>query len=313
MVRRAVARRVGEADRPHLAGAEVAVDVAAVERGERAVADDVAADDRAGPDGVRVVEHRARRSRAAGARARRRLGQRVGDLALALVPAEVRAARAPVAPEVDLLAGALPDVADDEVAGLAVEREAERVAQAVVEHGDVGDDVAGRDRVRATPCAGRCAAACRAASRCSGRCRTDRRRRRRRPCRRRGSRRGRTGAGRRCGWRTAEWSIVSSGRAVERVGGVGVGGRAPVLRDADVALLVDARRGVVDHRVVDVEAPRGRVVGGEGHRQQPALAVGRVLPTRSRKVRFVPPSSTWIAPARSTTNRRLASAGGLVT
>ena len=56
---------------------------------------------------------------------------RVPPAALPHAPAEVDAARAAAAHEVDLLDRVLPDVADHEVAGRAVEREAPGVAQTV--------------------------------------------------------------------------------------------------------------------------------------------------------------------------------------
>src|SRR5262249_35060387 len=87
------------------------------------VADDVAADDRAPARGMRVDDR-------GPPRARRRAGP-VALVALEDAPAEVRAARPPAPREVDLLPASLADVADRDVAGRPVEREAEGVAQPV--------------------------------------------------------------------------------------------------------------------------------------------------------------------------------------
>src|SRR4051794_15842874 len=70
--------------------------------------------------------------------ARRRLAAAVAVIALVHAPAEVPAARAARAREVDLLHRVLADVADRQVAGAAVEREAPRVAE------PVGVDLAAR-------------------------------------------------------------------------------------------------------------------------------------------------------------------------
>src|SRR5205823_4787216 len=102
--------------------AVVAVDIAAVERGDAAVAHDVAAGDRAVPVAVEELEDREDG-------ARRGL-VRVAPAALPRPPAVVAPARAPAAREVDLLDLVPADVGDRQVAGPAVEREAPRVAQA---------------------------------------------------------------------------------------------------------------------------------------------------------------------------------------
>ena len=202
----------GQLQRADFADAEIAVDVAAVEVAEAAVADDVAADDRAAVRGVatgvdvRVVEDgfgEAGRF----ALPRGQVVGRPGDEALAAVPALVRAIAADPAVrqarrEVDLLARALADVADHQVAGQAVEGEAERVAQAVAPDS------------RAWGCSGsgRRAGSCRAGCSGSGSCGTGHCHRRRRRSRRRGSRPARTAAGRRCGcWRRGGgWSAAGA-------------------------------------------------------------------------------------------------------
>ena len=99
--------------------AVVAVEVAAEQRRQPGVAHDVAAGDRAvAVAAVRLLEHRrprpgAARRVASGPRARPRARP-------AVVGGE---------PDVDLLVGVLADVADHELPGRAVEREAPRVAQ----------------------------------------------------------------------------------------------------------------------------------------------------------------------------------------
>src|SRR6202007_247030 len=95
----------------------------AVEAGDGAVAHDIAAGDRAPAVAVALGDNG--ELRAGGGLVE------VAPPALPGAPAEVRAARRALAREVDLLDRVLPDVADDEVVGDAVEREAPRVAQAV--------------------------------------------------------------------------------------------------------------------------------------------------------------------------------------
>ena len=145
--------------RADLFRAVVGVEVAAVEVAEAWVADDVAADDRAAKGGaaarifVRVVEDRF--GEAARGRARRRW-IRVGDEALAAVPAVVGAGAADdsgrrARGDVDLLAGVLPDVGDHHVARRPIEGEAPGIAQPVgpdlVAACRRGEGIAGRDRV----------------------------------------------------------------------------------------------------------------------------------------------------------------------
>ena len=218
---RARVRAAGpEVEGAQVGAAEVAVQVAAREVGQRRVADHEAADDRAAGLGrvAAVLVGEERRGLAEGGRARLR-GRALHEVALAGRPAEVGAAQAVLArgrvgeaAEVDLLPRVLPHVADDEVAGDAVEGGAERVAQAVGE--DLRAGRRARDRARSVDSprtgwwpgcrtgrrwaagAGRCAGPCPAASRCPARSRASRRRRRSR-CR--GRRRGRRGFGRRCG------------------------------------------------------------------------------------------------------------------
>ena len=114
------------------ARAVVAVQVGARELGQGGVAHDVAAGDRA-RGAVRVLDDRQDGSR----RGAGRSVARIGVQALVLVPAVVGArAVARGGGEVDLLVAVLADVADDEVAGVAVVGEAPRVAQAVGEDRD---------------------------------------------------------------------------------------------------------------------------------------------------------------------------------
>src|SRR4051794_9321468 len=125
--------------------AEVAVHVAAVELAEAAVADHVAADDRAVATGVAVLENRSAMARGAPA------PEPVP--ALEEAPAEVVAAArgmpaaARVADEVDLLDLVLTDVAHRQVPAPPVEREAPRVPQPVGI--DLGPAAAAHERVAA--------------------------------------------------------------------------------------------------------------------------------------------------------------------
>ena len=190
-----------------LALAEVGVDVAPCRERQAAVADDVAADDRAAAAAaVRVGEDRLDRAARVGGAA---VFVLVGGEALEGVPAEVGAARRGDGRVVELLELVLADVADRDprLRGAdRVEGEAEGVAQAVAVDlvaarlADEGVARPAPSRACRRPAAGRSAAACRAAPPCSGRCWAGRRRSRRRRCRSRGGRRG-TAAGRRCGWR----------------------------------------------------------------------------------------------------------------
>ena len=139
--------------RPRLGGdadaarAVVAVHVLADEGGDGGSAIPVAAHDRAVARAVVHLEdgQHAVRRQAAG-------GRLVAEAALHVVPAVVEPAHAGRL-EVDLLARALSDVADEHVAGRAVEREAPRVPQAVgpdlpARARDAHERVGGRDRVR---------------------------------------------------------------------------------------------------------------------------------------------------------------------
>src|SRR4029078_3825388 len=160
--------RAAQARQPQRAVTEVAVDVAPgpaapegavaddlTARGrpapEWAVGDEVPAGDRAEARAVRVLEHREDGARRAAAL--------VAVAALEGVPAEVVAA-APLPPsraagdEVDLLDLVLADVADDEGAGSAVEREAPRIPQPIRVDlregaGAPAEGIVGRDRVAA--------------------------------------------------------------------------------------------------------------------------------------------------------------------
>ena len=223
-----------------------------------------------------------------------RAARAVAARALEHAPAEVRALR-PAAPrEVDLLDRVLADVADRDVAGRAVEREAERVAQAVRRR---PGGVPPRGRVDAQDLAEQRAPVLAVA-------RTGRPRRRRRPSRCRAARRGRTGAGRRCGWRSWRCPILTS----DARGGSLWRGR----RRRGGAVLEHAQVAVAALGEEDVELARGLVVGRERHRQQAALgAAGDVASGcrgtaasscgRSRTIR--------IRPGRSTTKTRSGSPG----
>ena len=121
----------------HLARAEVAVDVAVEERAQPRVADDVAADDRAGRAGDAVDLDRLHGlARGRGMRARER-----GE-ALEVVPAEVGAVGRRQRQVVDLLEAVLADVADRDPRlariGDEVEGEAVRVAQAAGSRSSTG-------------------------------------------------------------------------------------------------------------------------------------------------------------------------------
>ena len=276
---RAVRRRVREHQRAQLAEAEVPVDVAPGERREPGVAHDEAARDRAeAVAGVGEVDHRrrgARRPLAGGAQrrpvlrgARVRVGRRQ-DLALVAAPPEVQAA-APAGGrgrEVDLLAVALADVRDREVAGRAIEREAPRVAQPV-RPDRVAERVVGRDGVGARRGAARVDA-------------QDLAEQRVRALRVRGRRVVAVAAVARADVeqpvrpeRELAAVVVARLRVRDRdhqparcgVGRVGVGG--------DV-VLVDLQRSAGAGQI-DVGQPAARVVGREGDRQQPALVAGRV-------------------------------------
>src|SRR4051812_6121081 len=102
------------------AAAEVAEDIAAVEGGDRRVADDHAAGDGAVAAAVEALDHRTHVTGGG-------LAGGVAAAALERPPAEVLAAAA--VHEVDLLDRVLADVADRQVTRPAVEREAPRVAQ----------------------------------------------------------------------------------------------------------------------------------------------------------------------------------------
>src|SRR3954462_11683231 len=104
--------------------AEVAEEVAPAQAAQRLVTDHDAAGDRAPAVGVAARDHGLHR-------AGRTLAGLVAPAAPGRPPAEVRALALAAADEVDLLDRVLPDVADDQVAGLAVERVPPRVAQAV--------------------------------------------------------------------------------------------------------------------------------------------------------------------------------------
>ena len=222
-----------------------------------------------------AVPWRLRDDRADRARARTR---RARSARVALERRASRSSRplpAPAAHEVDLLDLVLADVADREVAGAAVEREAPRVAQAV------GVDLAARagaadERVRARDActAGRR----RAAGRCAGSCRA--------ACQ---------------ALRVAARAVLVAAAAavagadVEQVVGaeeqqaavvVGLAGRpcartsravAASARSALARAVLDDALSPVAAGEVDVEAPRSRVVGREGDRQQALLAAGRDL------------------------------------
>src|SRR6185312_14720341 len=123
-------RRAGRGifDDINLAAAVVAEDVLPAERCDR-TAIDVAADDGADAAVVKVVElrrHAARRSIA------RRISARVRAEAFALGPLEILPGAAGRL-EVDFLVRVLSDVADQHVAGLPIDAEAERIAKTPVE------------------------------------------------------------------------------------------------------------------------------------------------------------------------------------
>ncbi len=120
--------------------AQVAEHVAAEQRRQPGIAHHEAADHRRVAVAVAEDEHGRRE---AGGRAAARAE---GDVALAGGPAEVAARSGAGRHAVDLLLRALADVADQHVAGDAVEREAPRVAQAEGPH---GGRRAGRARVEA--------------------------------------------------------------------------------------------------------------------------------------------------------------------
>ena len=148
---------------------------------QRAVAHDVAADDRAVAVAVAGDQHREDRVRGPPGL--------VAAISLPDAPAVVGARARARGREVDLLLQILSDVADDQRAGRAVEGEAPGVAQPVgpdlrLPAGLPGERVAARDRVAAARATGRSAGSCRAACRCSGRCLPGRPRcrRRRRRC-----------------------------------------------------------------------------------------------------------------------------------
>ena len=166
-----------------------------------------------------------------------------------------------------------------------VDREAPRVAQpvapdlvarrAVAPTNGLSDG--DRVRVRRSPRAGRSAGACRGGCRGPARCAAVGRRRRPR-CR--ACRRDRTGAGPRCG------CSPNGGQRQHRSRLRGIGdvriGRSSTLNSStwmspERAARIDAVAGVED-----VEEPVGRVVRVEGHREQPALAVGVVRALMSR-------------------------------
>src|SRR5690606_29381025 len=120
-------RAAGEVGAPDPAGDEVAEDVGAPQLGHGAAAVEVAAADRAAPAaaaGVGDDRHHQALGVAAGARL-----EALGPLHH--VPAVVLAARGAGGLQVHLLEPVLADVGDVKVAGLAVEAEAPRVAQAV--------------------------------------------------------------------------------------------------------------------------------------------------------------------------------------
>ena len=123
---RAVARAGARNDRAQVADAEVGVEVATEQRRQPRVAHDVAAGDRLAA-GLVVLEDRGHVDARGRARRDRAV---VWQRALEAPPAEVRPAPARRG-EVDLLGVVLADVAEQQVAGLAVEGEAKRVAQPV--------------------------------------------------------------------------------------------------------------------------------------------------------------------------------------
>src|SRR5450755_559808 len=137
-----------EQDGVDLRLAVVAEQVAAVERAQSGVADDVAADDRAVAAAVTGDEDGLGRSG--------RGALLVAEIALEDAPSVVGAGAGAVAVagEVDLLFAVLADVADDEIARAPVEGEAPRIAQPVgpdlrTPAGSGRVRVAGRDRVAA--------------------------------------------------------------------------------------------------------------------------------------------------------------------
>ncbi len=120
--------RVGAGRRPEQVGAFVCRRVGARERRDRVAAIAIAADDRDARR-MRVVEDRRRVARRR--RAAQRTDARRADVAFHDPPAVIASGCARPGIEIDLLARALAHVADKEIAGQPVEREAPRVAQAV--------------------------------------------------------------------------------------------------------------------------------------------------------------------------------------
>ena len=176
-------------------------------------------------------------------------------VALEAVPAVVGALTAArCGGEVDLLDRVLPDVADGQVAGLAVEREAPRVAQAEGEDLRLGAALA---RVEAQQLAEAAAhvlgvAVRVAASATVARARVEQA----------------VGAELQLAAVVVALAGVRDGQQGAprgRVGDVGIAGRARELVDLDVPVGVGEVR---------VEQPARRIVGREGDRQQPALAAG---------------------------------------
>ncbi len=244
------------------------------------IAHDVAAGDRLAAGAV-VLEDRRDVARG-GARRVRAVVERA---ALEALPAEVGGAalRRGV---VDLLGVVLADVADEQVAGRAVEREAKRVAQAVgvdlaARVAAAGERVAGRDRVAARGA--------------------------RRDPQQLGEQRGallvgRPGADERL---PVTVGVVASAAVAGRDVQVAVGAEVQVAavvvvaqavldlqderalrrRDVGIGGAVPQVDPDVSARVgrVGVEAARRRVVRRERHREQPALAAGRELAARDRE------------------------------
>ena len=248
-------RRARERERAQVPDAEVAVHVTSNERSEVGVAHHVAAGDRAPPARVVVVEDRW------GVRTRRRArrtesGRR--DVPLHAAPAVVQPDGCPLRREVDLLARALPDVADREVAGGAVEREAPGVAQPVGVH--LGGRAA-RPGVDAEDLPQSTARVLRVVGRVVARAAV-------------------AGADvqEAVGAELQLPAVVVAVRGMvdlehrppgRRIGEVRLRRRAVELLDRDDAAVGVARP---RSRVVDVEEPAGGVVGRERHRQEPLLA-----------------------------------------
>ena len=257
----------------------------------------VAADDGA-PEVVRVLRDRHRLAlRVAAVPGLEALGP------LERAPAEVEA-QLPVARDVDLLDGALPDVADPQVARRAVDRQPPRVAEAECADlrrrlGPSDERVVGRDGVRPSrrprrrPAAGSCPAASRPFS---ARCRRGRRRSRRRPCRR-SSLPVASNASAPPLWFAYGCSIVSIGRSDAGSRAFGVEPRLE-RRDDRVA---------GDVRVVDEEPGVVREVRVEGEAQQApfAAATDLVADVEERRRRLCRPSRPRSArPARRRTGGR---------